>query len=229
MSTKEVQTDVKGTDVSEDQNIVGGKEPQENDIMNGKGKEPEEPGELSNKLFDPSRLRLRQDFHKLAEVKKSLLTIPVQKPHRQEFIRVHPDENMSMSTFVLDLAEDRETYLVEPDLWDDLRNEIQPKMLLLTMNRQNVLRLWPISLPKDDRINRWHQSALEAAEIAKREWIRVASNMGLGAYEVIAAMGEVAEPVWPKLSLEEILKIAFKDRYIRSHDHIALKKLRGKA
>ena len=46
----------------------------------------------SGDLIDPSLLRLEQNFAELAGVKKRLVTVPVRKPHRQEFIRVHPSE-----------------------------------------------------------------------------------------------------------------------------------------
>ena len=35
------------------------------------------------------------------------------------------------------------------------------------------------------------------------------------------------EPVWPDISFEEILKIAFRDRYVDDVDHPLLQKLRG--
>ena len=41
--------------------------------------------------FDPSSLRLDQSFADGEGVKKLLLTVPVRKPNRQDFVRVHPD------------------------------------------------------------------------------------------------------------------------------------------
>ena len=37
--------------------------------------------------FDPSRLRLSQNFVESVGVKKALLTVPVRKPGRQDFVR----------------------------------------------------------------------------------------------------------------------------------------------
>ena len=42
-------------------------------------------------LFDLSKLRLSQNFAKSTGVKKLVTTIPVRKPNKQDFIRVHPD------------------------------------------------------------------------------------------------------------------------------------------
>ena len=41
--------------------------------------------------FDPASLRLDQTFTDGTAVKKLLTTIPVRKPKRQDFVRVHPD------------------------------------------------------------------------------------------------------------------------------------------
>lgn len=53
--------------------------------------------------------------------------MPVRKPGRQDFIRVHPDESYRLETAVLELKEDRETYLVDPDIWHELPGEIVPR------------------------------------------------------------------------------------------------------
>ncbi len=42
-------------------------------------------------VFDPASLRLSQNFHESLGVKKALITVPVRKPGKQDFIRVHPD------------------------------------------------------------------------------------------------------------------------------------------
>ena len=52
--------------------------------------------------FDPSRLRLSQNFAESAGVKKALLTVPVRKPGRQDFVRVHPDAAYRLETALLE-------------------------------------------------------------------------------------------------------------------------------
>ena len=66
--------------------------------------------------FDPERLRLSQDFAASIGVKKHILTLPVRKAGREEFVRVHPDPAYSLQTAVLELKEDREMYTVSPGL-----------------------------------------------------------------------------------------------------------------
>ena len=57
--------------------------------------EPDRPeGAESNQPalgFDVSSLRLSQDLVGAVGVKKAILTVPVRRPHRQDFVRVHPD------------------------------------------------------------------------------------------------------------------------------------------
>jgi hypothetical protein len=179
-------------------------------------------------LFDLTRLRLSQDFAAEIGVKKALLTVPVHKPDRQWFVRVHPDPEFRLEAAVLEMKDDRETYLVDPVLLPELPGEVIPKVLFTAINRQGVVFLWPVRLPNTDgRHDEWNRSALEAAEMAIGCWIRVASNISLGAYEVFEASADLPEPKWPDVSFKKLLEIAFRDRLIRSLDHAVIKKLQG--
>jgi hypothetical protein len=181
-------------------------------------------------LPDLSKLRIGQNFSETVGVRKAVLHIPVRKPTRQEFIRVHPSENMRLPVAVIELKEDREFFIVAPELVPDLPDEVMPKLLVTTINRQGVLFLWPITLDLDEergRKNHWNESARRASELAAEGWIRVASNMALGSYEVFQATGSMPDPEWPDLSFQEMLEIAFKDNYIRSADHVVIRKLLG--
>lgn len=192
--------------------------------------------DLSNKTqraikanpYDPASLRLSQNFTESTGVKKLLTTVPVKKPNKQDFIRVHPDPAFRLETAVLEFKEERETYLVAPALWSELPSELTPKVLFVAMNRQKVLFLWPIRLPgEDSRHDEWNASALEAATIAQQHWVRVSSNMSLGAYDISQASGDLLEPEWPDYTLSQILEIAFKGRFIQDLNHPALRRLRG--
>ena len=179
-------------------------------------------------VLDLAKLRLSQNFSDVGGVKKALLTIPVRKPNRQEFVRVHPDEEMCIQTAVLQLKEEGETYIIDPDLWSEMPGEIIPICLFTTITRQGILTLWPVRLPADDgRQNRWYQSALEAANMAKNQWIRIAANMSLGAYEVFVATGNLPDPEWPDATFQKIMDIAFKDHFIQNFNHPVLSRLRG--
>jgi hypothetical protein len=179
---------------------------------------------------DLNALRISQDFTATVGVKKALLTVPVRKPAKEWFVRTHPE--LQIQTAVLELKEDREIYLVSRAIWPELASEstFGPRALFAAMNRQGVLFVWPIRLPgSDGKIDDWNHSALEAASMAGGRWVRVASNMALGAYDVFEATADWPEPDWPDLPLNEILRVAFKGRVIDSLDHPTLKRLRGEA
>jgi hypothetical protein len=196
---------------------------------NGNVHENESSQQDSEKYeFDLSELRLSQDFSETAGVKKVIMTIPVRKPGRQDFFRVHPSEDYYIETAVLEHKQEREIYLVDRGLWSEIPGEIIPKALFTTLNRQNILSIWAVRLPGEDgRLDSWNRSALEAADLSKKHWIRMAANMNLGAYEVFKATAELPEPVWPELTFKEMLTIAFKDKFIRDFDHPILCQLRG--
>ena len=179
--------------------------------------------------FSPDALKLSQSYADQIPAKKIFNNIPVQKPGKQEFIRVHPDSEYRLATMVLEIKDDRETYLVDPALWEELHNELTTKLLALYVNRQNVLKLWPIKLPgADGKLDSWNESALVAAQHAQNAWVRVSSNMDLGAYEIYEALEKLTEPHWQELSMERILELAFKGKYIDSLDHPVIQKLKGR-
>lgn len=181
--------------------------------------------------FDPASLRLDQSFTDTVGVKKRLTTVPVGKPNNQDFVRTNSNPAYALvPAAIIELKEDREVYLVRPDIARQLSGEFRVVKLFTTINRQNVLRLWPVPLPDaDGRHNDWHRSAMEAAEQAMNVWVRVKANKALGAYEILEATGDLREPEWPDIPFQEILEIAFRGRIVDRIDHPLVQRLRGGA
>jgi hypothetical protein len=180
--------------------------------------------------FDPASLRLSQDFSTSLGVKKTLLTVPVRKPDKSWFVRVHPDAGYRDQFGVIELKEEREIYLVAPALRPELSAEptFKPKLLATAINRQGVVFIWEVNLPRPDgRNDEWSRTALEAINMASKQWVRVSANMSLGGYEVYTAAGELGTPAWPDLPFRDLLRIAFKDRFIQDRSHPVLRRLRG--
>jgi hypothetical protein len=179
--------------------------------------------------FDPAALRLDQSYADTVGVKKLLTTVPVRKPNRQDFVRVHSDPRYHLTPIAtIEVKEDREVYLVTPDMAQALLGEFSTVTLFTTINRQGTLHLWPVKLPTPEgRQNEWHRSAAEAAERAMKKWVRVTASMSLGAYEIFEASGDLPEPVWPDIPFEEILKIAFRDHYVDRDNHPLVQRLLG--
>ena len=77
--------------------------------------------------------------------------------------------------------------------------------LFIAISRTGVLFMWPVKVPASDgKTNEWHTSAATAAQRAMKSWVRVKSNMDLGAYEIFEAEGSIPDPTWPDLSFDEI-------------------------
>jgi hypothetical protein len=180
--------------------------------------------------FDLASIRLDPNAAEAAGVEKLLLTVPVRKPHKQDYFRVHPDAAFRMAAAVIEIREtnENETYLLNAEMTRALPGEYAPAVLYTVMNRQGVLSIWPVKLPSaDGRHNAWQSTAAEAAELAMGRWIRIVPNMSLGAYEIFAATGSLQDPVWPSMVFEEILKIAFRDRFVTDLSHPLVKRLHG--
>jgi hypothetical protein len=192
--------------------------------------EPTTPTDPAPDPFDLGSLRLNASFIETAGVKKLLTTVPARKPSPQDFVRVHPSPDYRENFAMIDLKDDRQDYLVRPEILPDLAGEVVYKTIFTAINRQGVVFLWPIRLPApDDRKSDWLRSAREAAEMAMGQWIRLKANMSLGAYEITMAKSVMAEPVWPELSYQELVRIAYRDRMIATLDHAVVKRLRGQA
>jgi hypothetical protein len=175
-----------------------------------------------------AELRLSQDFEQSAGVRRKLVTVPVRRPDRQSFIRVHPDPDWRLDTAVLELKDEGETYLVAPDLRSELAGEVVAKTLFTSITKQGVVFVWPVRLPgSDGRLDSWNESAADAAQLAMKAWVRLAANRHLGAYEVFEATGAFPEPEWPDVTFQELVGLAFKNRFIRTWDDPVLRKLRG--
>jgi hypothetical protein len=157
-----------------------------------------------------------------------LTTVPVRKPIDQDFVRVHPSPQYRETMAFIELKDDRETYIVDLGAVPELQGECFFATLFTAISRTSVLFLWPVKIPAaDGRTLDWHVSAATAAQHAMKNWIRIKSNMSLKAYEIFEAASAIPDPEWPELPFGEIVRIAFKDKVIRSLDHPVVKRLRG--
>jgi hypothetical protein len=189
-------------------------------------------GEISDgpDPFDPASLRLSPHPDAGMAVKKALLSVPVRKPDKSWFVRVHPSEDYRLTTAVIELKEDRETYLVAKPLWAQLVAEatFRPQLLVTAVNRQGVVFLWPCNLPRQEgKLDEWTRTAQEAIQRAQHGWVRMTANMSLGAYDVYESGGQLSEPEWPAVPFRKLLETAFRSRFIDTLDHPVLCRLRG--
>ncbi len=178
--------------------------------------------------FDPRRFQLAQDYSTLVGGTKDLTRVPVGRPDKQVWLRVHPDLDHMIDVAVLDVKSDGDIYLVDPTLALALPNEVAAKRLFQYVTRQGDVGIWPVKLPDSEgKLDPWSESALVAVEKAKKRWVRVVSNRRLGCYEVMLSSADLGEPNFGTLSLRDLLEIAFRGRVIDSAEHPVLRRLRG--
>lgn len=177
--------------------------------------------------FNPASLRIDVSKMHATGAKKALLSVPVRKPGDQEYARVHPGEDYRAPYAVIIDKERSETYLVHANLVAELSRDVKIVDLRYVVNRSGDVSIWAIPLPPTDgRDNPWHQSAREIAELAETKWVRVTA--GAGRYEAWEAPHGVPEPVWPQLTFDEVIRIAFPaPRVITNLSHPLVRKLMG--
>jgi hypothetical protein len=177
--------------------------------------------------FNVDDLVLDGDVTDTVAVTKHLDKIPIRKPSKQTWFRVHTDPELIWNATVIEIKDDNEFYVVPSALRKELVGEHVAVTFYTAINRQGVVFLWPVRLPDDDGkdMDCW-SSQREHAEYAKTKWTRIVWNKSLRAYEKSTADNMKAEPEWPELNRKKVMDIAFKGKIITSLDHPVVKALR---
>jgi hypothetical protein len=181
--------------------------------------------------FNLDALRAAPDLDDI-DVVKILVTVPVKRPGRNEFFRVHPSPEYVIDNYVLEHESemDRTTYWVVPGLWDALLDNLRKVRLFTCMDKRGNVFLWPAKLPAADgsaAARGWYLSGLRAAEEAKKVWVKIVGNKAAGAHDVMIARGDLGEPQWPDKTLQELVKLAFGDKVIDNMGHAVVREING--
>lgn len=171
-------------------------------------------------------LKLSTDYS-AAGVKNIITQVPIRKPPKHDFFRVHPDADYRCDMALLVYGDEKDTFFVAHQLQEELIGHMKPFTLLTYINRQGVTALWPIRLAGTDNEHPAWETARIAAEMATEQWVRVQYNRSLNGYETFPATQIKAEPQWPDLTFEDLVEIASRGKIIDTMDHIVLRKLRG--
>ncbi|HKP05446.1 MAG TPA: hypothetical protein VJU77_19005 [Chthoniobacterales bacterium] len=177
--------------------------------------------------IDLAKFRIPQEGLGEGQTERIMTTVRVGKPTKTAFFRVNPAQNYRMLAGIVEVgAMEPEAYLVVGALCEALLEEatFSTRMLVTAVTLGSTPFIWPLKMSTD---NSWTRSAHDAAEIAEKRWIRLKANSELRAYELIAAVNQNREPVWPALSFEELVDLAFRGRVIDTADHPVLRQLRG--
>ena len=179
--------------------------------------------------LDLNSLRLPANYGATLGVKKLLTNVPVSKPKKPQFFRTHAAVDMTFSAIFLEQKEARESYLVLPNVAQEISALVRPVMLHAAIDRQNNVFLIPVPLPGEDGTRyHWYESLAQAVEHAKLKWIRITSNMHAGGYDVYEAEGVLPEPEWPSHGIDALIEVAFRGKIITNLDHPVVQSLLGR-
>ena len=183
----------------------------------------------SSTSIDLKSLRLPANYGSTLGVKKLLTNVFVGRPKKPQFFRTHTADDMTFPGMILENKEARESYVVVPEVAQEISELVRPVMLYAAIDRQDNVFLIPVPLPGEDgNRNPWHESLAQAVEHAKLKWIRISANMHVGGYDVYEAEGELPEPEWPEHDIDALVQVAFRGKIIDDLDHPMVQALLGK-
>lgn len=142
--------------------------------------------------FDPANMNFNQSFDGGPKVRKILVNVPVVKPNKKDFIRVHPTM-CSRSVVLVEVENDakKDAFYITPAI---SRMGVIPSGdatiydLRLYCNRKADVFVWPMKLQTADGSEMdWFITAKEVAKLAESQWLRVQSNKAISSYEPLVA------------------------------------------
>jgi hypothetical protein len=152
------------------------------------------------------------------------------------FFRVNPDPAYQIDALVYTDKEESgiegETYFVEWKFAEEIVASewavfFQPVRLYLAIERHSSKPyVHYVKYPRDgEKDNGWWESARTVVERAMKDWVQP-YNAGTG-YDFHPAQKAIPGPEWPETPFGEILRIAFKGRFIDLWDYEVMKALVG--
>jgi hypothetical protein len=181
--------------------------------------------------FNLDALRAAPDLDDIDLVKISV-AVPVKRPGKNEFFRVHPSPEYMIDNYVLEHESelDKTTYWVVPGLGTPCWTTCARSASSLAWTRAATSSCGPAKLPAADgspAARGWYLSGLRAAEEAKKVWVKIVGNKAVGAYDVVIARGDLGDPQWPDKSFQELIRLAFGDKVVNSMDHAVVREING--
>jgi len=145
--------------------------------------------------------------------------IPVRTPDSQWFFRCHHDPAMAVPVDVLIVKSgpDEGTYFLDPDVEfpDELDQYVVPAILTRSITNDGTefffLAKQSEKAPKE--------STRRVIREARKAWIKTKWNSVTKAYDFQYARQLRRAPVWSDKTLDELLEMAFGDKFITRPDH----------
>ena len=166
---------------------------------------------------------------------EEISSIPVRKPGKEKYFRVHPGKEFSIALQLLEIKDDLDLkgeYIVHPtedknldQFFRENKAMIKKKTIVLCEDTDGKHFVWPVAPPSSD--NNWHKTARKASDEAQSKWTRLQSNQRKGCYDVSTAKKNTKEPNWPKEKFDQILNTSFEGKIVDSMDHPVVQYLKG--
>ncbi len=177
--------------------------------------------------FDLKELALSQDFPSMAPTTANAAAPSIRKPSPQWWVAFSKNLKHRQVFPLLEMKDDREYFVVAPQLRDALVEEWHPILLVLFQTRQGAFFLCPIRMPdQNGKLDTWNTSGHNILHTYAEQWIRRQSDMQAGGYRVVIPISPYEPPMWPE-NTDKLFEDALKGRVIDSLDHPTIKKLRG--
>jgi len=184
---------------------------------------------IKKRKINFDQVRAKGDRQEALATESEQTAISIRSPKSDEFFRVDPRPEYSMALNILTLKEEQEKYLVYEDIIEDIGFEttIKKETIFTCLTMSNSVFVYGIPLPDEQgKLNQWHKSAYTTVERAKNDWIRRQADRTNNQYTIqVAKAGICPDPIWTKMSFEDVLEMAFEEFIIDRTDHPVLKRL----
>lgn len=188
-----------------------------------------------NNSFNFKNLRVNRPPILTRKVKH---TLSVRRPKSgEEFFRIRKGDDWKFPTCVYKSHKGKSdadnTYLVHPDYWDEFTGRGLLKYSIFHMGiiwDSDEIFLSDIPEPDEEgNDNNFHKTRRECYKIAEDKWITLFQNAESTGWDHEEALEDLGEPKWPSdpKAMLEAVELAFKDKFVNSDDHPALKHIRG--
>jgi hypothetical protein len=168
-------------------------------------------------------LVLSQNYEDQIEAEDLLMDIPVRRPKKLEWVRVHPNHRLGPVALLED--DEEKIYLLSEDVHTAVHEEAKVVTLRQCITSTKVSFIWHVPCVQPDGAD-WSswKSQRAAAEIGEESWIRMIWQREASNYKV-RRKADYGEPAWPTQSIDELAETAFKGRIIDSLDHPVIRHL----
>ena len=174
-----------------------------------------------NTLIEPSEV----------SIAKPITSLKLGKPGKFDWVRAHPSGEYRRACVALVEGPegDKEQYLVGANMVSKVGAVVRTVELSAAVTKLNVPFIWPVPIiaTAKDRENRYNVTHRDAYTLAQGQWIRMYADKQVGMYQVVMETAHSPEPIWLDLTFDQMLQLAFGDRYIANEDSPRYKELTG--